>query len=88
MILDTVNSGAFNQKLVADYFGIDVATLKPIVAKAREDEKKDKEQKLDKILSGLELEDQCKLKLKANLSKIFVKKYGKVKQENGDEELE
>lgn len=88
MILDTVNSGAFNQKIVADYFGIDVATLKPIVAQARAKEKSDNEKKLDKILSGLELEDQLKHKLFANLSKIFIKKYGKAKEEKSDEELE
>lgn len=40
MIIDTINIGAFNQQIIADYFGIDIHTLKGIVAKEKKQRKK------------------------------------------------
>ena len=89
MMFEALDSGAFSQKLIADYFGIDVVTLKGIAAKEKEKQTINNHKKVDQIFelmksSGLNSDDESKLKKK--LSKIVIAKENKEKQESHKEE--
>jgi len=73
-IMQTLKSGAFSQQIIADYFGLELSTLKGIVRKANEHETFALDVKVDQIIKLLSKNDSNSMPyvaLKQKLMKIL-----------------